>query len=127
MAIFTKTTEEKEEKKAPAKKAVKKLVGKESPLAARVLLRPRITEKAYAMNTENKFVFQVSKEATKRSVKQAVEEAYGVSVLDVNIVRLPAKRRVFGRTQQVGYKNGVKKAIVKVAEGQTIELFKGGI
>ena len=123
MAIFSKTTEAKEEKKPKTLAAKKTHTVKESALAARILLRPRITEKAYAQNASDKYVFQVAKVATKRSVKQAVEEAYGVTVEDVNIICLPAKRRVFGRAQTVGYKTGVKKAIVKVSAGQRIEPF----
>ena len=56
-----------------------------------------------------------------------MEEAYGVNVVAVNIVRLPAKKRISGKNRTVGFKNALKKAIVSVAKGQTIELFKGGI
>lgn len=127
MALFTQTTAEKKTK-APKKAAAKKeLAAKESLLAAKLLTRPRITEKAYALNAVNKYVFVVAKDATKKSVKRAVEEAYGVAVAAVNIVRLPAKKRVSGRTRTVGFKGAVKKAIVTVAKGQTIELFKAGV
>lgn len=119
MALFDKTTEK--------KKTLRSLTPKESPLAARLLSRPRITEKAYAMNAQNKYVFEVTKTSTKKSVKRAIEEVYGVNVIAVHIVRLPAKKRVSGRTRTVGRKNAVKKAIVSVAKGQTIELFKAGI
>lgn len=133
MALFGKTTEEeKKEETAPEKeKAVSKkgssMKLKESPLASRLLSRPRITEKAYALNSLNQYVFEVAKNATKKSVKRAVEEAYGVAVIGVNIVRLPAKKRLSGRTRSVSFKGAVKKAIVNVAKGQSIELFKGGM
>lgn len=122
MAIFDTTNEEK--KRKIQKKA---LSAKESPLAARLLSRPRITEKAYALNTLNQYVFEIVKNATKSSVKHAVEEAYGVTVTAVNIVHLPVKKRLSGRKRTPGFKGAVKKAIVSVAKGQTIELFKGGI
>lgn len=130
MALFGNTTEEKKEvvvKKTPAKVAVSKktLTVKESPLATRILSRPRITEKSYALNTLNQYVFVVSKTATKKSVKRAVEEAYAVQVEKVRIVRLPAKRRLFGKN--IGLKSAIKKAIVSVVKGQSIELFKGGM
>lgn len=131
MALFGKTTEEKKEEVAaekpaasPKKSAPKE---KESPLASRLLSRPRITEKAYALNGLNQYVFEVAKEATKQSVKRAVEEAYGVAVVAVNIVRLPAKKRLSGRNRNVSFKGSIKKAIVSVKKGQAIELFKGGI
>lgn len=118
MALFDKTTE--------AKK-LRTLAAKESPLGSRVLSRPRITEKAYALNTLNQYVFEVTKTATKKSVKRAVEEVYGVNVVGVNIVRLPSKKKISGRNRTAGMKGSIKKAIVDVAKGQTIELFKGGM
>ncbi len=119
MALFDTTTEE--------KKTLRKLTPKESPLATRLLSRPRITEKSYALNAQNKYVFEVTKTSTKKSVKRAVEEVYGVNVVAVNIVRLPAKKHLSGRSRTPGMKSAVKKAIVSVAKGQTIELFKAGM
>lgn len=126
MQLFGDTTEEKKGK-APKKASVakKSLSVKESRLAGRLLSRPRITEKSYALNALNQFVFVVTREATKKTVKQAIEEAYAVNVEKVRIVRLPAKKRVFGKN--TGSKSAIKKAIVSVAKGQTIELFKGGM
>ncbi len=130
MPLFKSTTEEKKEKSVKtvsSKVSVSKkaLAVKESPLATRVLSRPRVTEKAYALNTLNQYVFVVAKTATKKSVKRAVEEAYAVAVEKVRIIRLPAKKRVFGKN--TGSKSAIKKAIISVAKGQTIELFKGGM
>jgi large subunit ribosomal protein L23 len=118
MALFDKTTEKKE---------LRKLAPKESSLGQRLLSRPRVTEKSYAMNAQNKYVFEVTKTSTKKSVKRAVEEVYGVNVVDVNMVRLPGKKRISGRNRTVGSTGSVKKAIVTVVKGQTIELFKAGI
>src|SRR3972149_44487 len=131
MALFGNTTEEKETsaaKKASAGLVASKkaLVKKESPLATRILSRPRITEKSYALNALNQYVFVVTKKATKKTVQRAVEEAYAVNVTNVHIVHLPAKKRVFGKNKNVGSKSAVKKAIVSVAKGQSIELFKRG-
>ena len=128
MALFKETTEEKKVKKEKTSKASvskKALAVKESPLATRILSRPRVTEKAYALNALNQYVFVVTKDATKKSVKRAVEEAYAVAVEKVRIVRLPSKTRAFGKT--IGSKSAIKKAIISVAKGQTIELFKGGM
>jgi large subunit ribosomal protein L23 len=131
MALFGKATEEekKEETVAAVKPAAsaKASTEKMSSLASRLLSRPRITEKAYALNGLNQYVFEVAKEATKLSIKRAVEEAYGVSVIAVNIVRLPAKKRLSGRNRTVSFKGSIKKAIISVKKGQAIELFKGGI
>lgn len=126
MALFSDTTKKKEE---PASKKVavskKKLSARESRLAAKILSRPRITEKSYALNAFNQYVFVVAKDATKKTVKQAIEEAYAVNVEKVRIVRLPAKKRVSGKN--TGFKSAIKKAIVSVAKGQSLELFKSGM
>lgn len=126
MALFSDTTEKKEvqtSKKVSASK--KKLSVRESRLAAKILSRPRITEKSYALNALNQYVFVVAKDATKKTVKQAIEEAYAVNVEKVRIVRLPAKKRVSGKN--TGFKSAIKKAIVSVAKGQSLELFKSGM
>ncbi len=94
-----------------------------SKTAYKVLLRPRMTEKAHSGLSIGKYVFQVAPSATKQSVKESVEGVYGVSVTDVNMVRIPKKRRVFGRV--VGWKSPIKKAIVTLKKGESIELFKG--
>lgn len=94
-----------------------------SGIASRVLLRPRMTEKAHAALGMGKYVFQVTPRSTKASVKRAVEEVYGVTVTGVTMTRIPRKRRVFGRT--VGWKSAVKKATVTLKSGESIELFKG--
>lgn len=125
MSLFGQTTEEKKEKPAKKALALKKLSVKESLLAARFLSRPRVTEKSYTLNAQNKYVFVVGKGATKKIVKQAVEEAYGVNVKNVHIVRLPAKKRVTGK--YVGSRSAIKKAIVSIAKGQTLEILKSGI
>lgn len=126
MALFSDTTEKKEvqtSKKVSVSK--KKLSARESRLAAKILSRPRITEKSYALNALNQYVFVVAKDATKKTVKQAIEEAYAVNVEKVRIVRLPAKKRVSGKN--TGFKSAIKKAIVSVAKGQSLELFKSGM
>lgn len=128
MQLFGDTTQDKKE--APKKKPVvvkSSITVQESVLAEKILLRPRITEKSYALNTLNQYVFVVTKKATKKTVKQAVEEAYSVNVINVHMVHLPAKKRVFGKNRNVGLRGAVKKAIVSVAKGQSIELFKSGM
>lgn len=134
MALFQKdNTEAKTSSKKPST-AGKKMIftktkaeAKPSILAHRYLLKPRITEKAYALNGANQFVFEVSRDAHKSVIARAVQEAYGVDVLDVRTVNLPAKTKVFGRRGTTGRRNAVKKAIVTLKEGQSIELFATGV
>lgn len=94
-----------------------------SQLASRVLVSPMITEKAHQQMSENKYVFEVSGSANKRQVSEAVKEKYGVTVEKVNMVNIHPKKRVYGRT--IGWKSGFKKAVVKLKEGDKIEIFEG--
>jgi large subunit ribosomal protein L23 len=72
---------------------------------------------------QNKYVFRVNKASNKVSIKKAVEDLYKVSVLEVNVVNIPPKKRIYGRTK--GFKSGFKKAMIKLKEGDKIELFEG--
>lgn len=92
-------------------------------LAAQVLVSPMITEKAHQQMSENKYVFEVSGAANKKQVSEAIKEKYNVTVEKVNMVNIHPKKRVYGRT--VGWKSGFKKAVVKLKEGDKIEIFEG--
>lgn len=94
-----------------------------SASAFRTLLRPRMTEKSHAALSLGKYVFEVALSATKGSVRAAVEGLYGVTVVGVRMICIPRKRRVFGRI--VGWKSPIKKAVVTLKKGESIELFKG--
>jgi len=91
-----------------------------------ILIKPIITEKATA-NSElnNCFTFQVNNKANKIEIKKAVEAAYGVSVEKVRTINVrPDRSTKFTKTGiQHGKTNAVKKAIVQLAEGETIDLF----
>src|SRR5664279_3304927 len=90
------------------------------------LIRPILTEKANAQQEKlRRYAFRVSKGANKLEIKKAVEEFYGITVVDVNTVIVPGKAR--SRSTKagvvVGRKPGYKKALVTVAEGETIDLY----
>lgn len=87
-----------------------------------VIRRPLLTEKStYIMNEEGRYSFEVDPRATKVQIKKAVEELYKVSVERVNtsIKRDKTRRLKYGTI----YGKFSKKAIVRLKEGQTIELF----
>ena len=86
-----------------------------------ILIRPLITEHSTDLMQDNKYVFVVDKRANKIQIADAVEEIFKVDVLAVNTVNVKGKTKRRGRT--VGKTNSYKKAIVKLAPGQTIELF----
>jgi large subunit ribosomal protein L23 len=93
---------------------------RKSDFSWKILRTARVTEKATDLSEQNKYVFNVYPDANKNEIKKAVESTYGVKVVSVNIINIPAKKRTVGRKK--GYKPGYKKAIVGVKEGQKIEL-----
>lgn len=92
-----------------------------------VLRRPIITEKSNYQNTVlHQFVFEVSPDATKKLVKEAVETLFEVSVLRVNMMNMPAKRSRSLRTRQTtNRRSSYKKAIVTLDPSDTIQVFEG--
>ena len=87
-----------------------------------VLKQPVLTEKSLILQqTENKYTFFVDVKANKTEVKQAVEAMFGVKVETVNIMNVRPKTKRVGK--YVGKTNKKRKAIVKLAEGQEINLF----
>jgi len=91
-----------------------------SRIAYRVLETPHVTEKATALTEEDKYVFKVLPRTNKIEIKKAVEDLYGVDVINVRIINVPKRRRRLGK--QKGWRKGYKKAIVKIKKGQKIEI-----
>ena len=85
--------------------------------------RPLITEKNSILQAQNKYAFEVAKEATKPQIKQAVEKAFRVKVSGVNIVMVSGKTRRIGR--RVYNTPSWKKAFVTLRAGDKIEFFEG--
>ena len=86
-----------------------------------ILIRPKITERTTDLMAEGKYVFVVDKRANKIQIADAVEEIFKVKVEKVNTVNVKGKTKRMGRTQ--GKRPNYKKAIVKLAPGETIEFF----
>ena len=149
-----KTTDAKETKKAPAKSAPAKKVaaakketkevkaetmqdlyvaktdgtGKKEATskftgAHRVLVRPLITEKAANFGVLNKYAFVVTDNSNKVEVAKAVKAVYGVKPVNVNIVCVKGKAVSRGRIK--GRRSDMKKAIVTLKKGDTIQIYEG--
>jgi large subunit ribosomal protein L23 len=92
-----------------------------------VLRRPVITEKNTRLMEYGQYTFEVLRDANKIQIKEAVEKAFGVNVLAVNVMNIRGKERRRGtrrsRRQSVGRTPAWKKAVVTLKEGQTIDLF----
>ena len=88
-----------------------------------VIVAPHITEKATLISEQNAVVFKVASKATKPEIKAAVEALFGVSVRNVNtIVQKGKTKRWKGAPYQ---RSDMKKAIVTLAEGQSIDVTEG--
>lgn len=91
---------------------------------ANVLLEHHVTEKATVLRADsNQYVFKVAKKANKQEIKDAVEKLLDVKVVSVTVSNNKGKSKRFG--YQFGKRNDWKKAYVRVAEGQSIELLEG--
>ena len=88
-----------------------------------VLIRPIVSEKSYALLGANKYTFRVPADAHKTQIRQAVEEIFGVRVVDVQTMTVKPKPKRRGWSS--GHTRGWKKAIVRLHEEDSIELFEG--
>ena len=89
-----------------------------------IIKRPIITEKSQMLNEwENKVIFEVDRRANKVEIARAVEELFDVKVLKVNTHTLPGKVKNVGRSR--GHTSIRKRAVVTLADGDTIEFYEG--
>lgn len=87
-----------------------------------VILAPVISEKSYSLLDANAYTFVVHPEANKTEIKKAVETIWGVKVLSVNTINRKGKTKRFRFT--TGKRPDTKRAVVKLAEGDKIEIFE---
>jgi len=91
-----------------------------------ILIKPIVTEKMTIQGDKlNRYGFIVDKRANKLQIKSAIEKTYGVSVTDVNTLRYSGKQKSrFTRSGLVsGRRNSLKKAIITLAKGETIDFY----
>lgn len=88
-----------------------------------VIVSPAITEKSTAASEQNQVVFNVARKASKPEIKAAIEALFGVKVTAVNTLIRKGKTKRFRAT--VGRQSDVKKAIVTLADGQSIDVATG--
>ncbi len=87
------------------------------------ILAPVITEKSTLLSEDGKVVFRVALNATKKEIAEAVEELFKVKVEKVNTLRVKGKTKKFRGIP--GKRNDIKKAVVTLAEGQSIDVTTG--
>ena len=93
---------------------------KEGVSSYKILKSPHITEKATDLLKQNQYVFRVWPRSNKTEIKKTIEGMYGVEVVNVKVINIHPKRRRLGRT--LGWRGGYKKAIIRIKEGQKIEV-----
>ena len=86
-----------------------------------VLIRPLVTERSYDQMDQNKYTFEVAPSAPKEEIRDAVEKLFDVHVTKVNTLWVKPKRKRL--RYQMGTTRRWKKAVVTLAEGDTIEIF----
>lgn len=92
--------------------------------ARQIVIRPIITEKTTVLREEsNQYAFRVVTRASKRQIAAAIEELFEVHVIDVRTMRMQGKKKRLGRN--LGRKPSWKKAIVTLAEDDTVDFFEG--
>lgn len=92
-----------------------------------ILRRPLVTEKSnYQVNKLRQYVFEVSPDANKTQVKDAIEAIFDVTVMRVNLINMPAKRTRRARSRRLMVRaSGYKKAIITLAADDRIPIFEG--
>jgi len=111
----------KKEKAISASKITEsKKVSKDKRFSYEVVKEPHISEKSTDLAKDNKYVFKVYDGVNKKEIQKSISGIYRVDVLGVNIIKIPPKKRRIGKTQ--GFRKGYVKAIVKLKEGQKIEI-----
>ncbi|WP_447645443.1 50S ribosomal protein L23 [Nocardioides zeae] len=90
-----------------------------------ILLAPVVSEKSYGLLDANKYTFLVHPDANKTEIKIAVQKVFGVTVTSVNTLNRAGKTR---RTRNgLGKRKSTKRAIVSLAEGDSIDIFGGSV
>jgi large subunit ribosomal protein L23 len=90
-----------------------------------VIIAPVVSEKSYALLEKGTYTFQVHPDASKPEIHDAVEAIFNVKVVKVNTLNRKGKRKRNRRSFTFGQRPDTKRAIVTLAEGQSIELFEG--
>ena len=91
--------------------------------AGQVIIKPIVSEKSYTLATVGKYTFRVHPDAHKTQIKQAIEELFGVGVVEVRTSSVPSKPKRRGYT--AGRTREWKSAVVQVRAGETIPIFQG--
>ena len=89
-----------------------------------VIVRPVVSEKSYGLLDHGVYTFVVAPDANKVEIRQAIEAIFGVKVTKVNTLNRKGKRKLNRRSRAFGKRPDLKRAVVTLAEGETIDVFE---
>ena len=89
-----------------------------------VIIRPVVSEKSYGLLDDGVYTFVVANDSNKVEIRSAVEALFSVKVTKVNTLNRKGKRKLNRRSRTFGKRPDLKRAVVTLAEGQTIDLFE---
>jgi large subunit ribosomal protein L23 len=122
MALFERKLKKETKDAAPKKEGRSRASGSTTPAShARVLIRPRITEKAANMTAVHVYTFDIAKSATKGQVVEAVKALYKVTPVKVNVVNVRGKKVAMRRKRGFGMSASSRKAYVYLKKGEEIQ------
>jgi len=90
-----------------------------------VIIEPVVSEKSYALIEQNVYTFKVNRDASKPEIHDAVESIFGVTVKKVNTLNRKGKAIRNRKTGRMGHRADVKRALVTLVDGDSIDLFEG--
>ena len=90
---------------------------------SKIIIKPIITEKTTNMVAEDRYVFKVDLKASKKSIKSDLKRIFDIDIIDVKTMIMPGKKKRILKTKEYTKTSKWKKAIVKIKEGQSIDLF----
>ena len=90
-----------------------------------IIIAPIVSEKSYALSEDGAYTFKVHSSASKPEIHDAVEAIFGVKVAKVNTLNRKGKRKRNRKTFSYGSRPDTKRAIVTLAQGESIDLFQG--
>ncbi len=89
-----------------------------------VIIRPVVSEKSYGLLDNGVYTFVVASDANKIEIRQAIEAIFSVKVTKVNTLNRKGKRKLNRRSRTFGKRPDLKRAVVTLAEGETIDVFE---
>ena len=89
-----------------------------------IIVAPVVSEKTYSLMDEGKYTFIVDQDSNKTEIKHAIESIFDVQVAKVNTLNRRGKVQRNRRTNRIGKRPDTKRAIVTLAEGESIEIFQ---